>query len=156
MTKPKFFWIPMPKQLQGSVPGESDGIILIMHVLSKITLTGAICHSPKTSSVILSFMNFMYVISHTILLPEFSIEVLSAGLMEKIPYLKELGINAVEMMPIFEFDETMNSRTVDGNASAGMLGLQYSRIFCPKQQLCCSQRAQSGRNRTENTDQDTP
>ena len=28
-----------------------------------------------------------------------------AGLKEKIPYLKELGINAVELMPIFEFDE---------------------------------------------------
>ena len=24
------------------------------------------------------------------------------GLMEKIPYLKELGVNAVELMPIFE------------------------------------------------------
>ena len=33
-----------------------------------------------------------------------------AGLMEKIPYLKELGINAVELMPIFEFDETMNAQ----------------------------------------------
>jgi len=33
-----------------------------------------------------------------------------SGLMEKIPYLKELGINAVELMPIFEFDETANSR----------------------------------------------
>ncbi len=37
-----------------------------------------------------------------------------AGLMEKIPYLKELGINAVELMPIFEFDETMNSREAGG------------------------------------------
>ena len=27
-----------------------------------------------------------------------------AGLKEKIPYLKELGINAVELMPIFEFE----------------------------------------------------
>ena len=27
------------------------------------------------------------------------------GIKEKIPYLKELGINAVELMPIFEFDE---------------------------------------------------
>ncbi len=33
-----------------------------------------------------------------------------AGLQEKIPYLKELGINAVELMPIFEFDETMTDR----------------------------------------------
>ena len=36
------------------------------------------------------------------------------GLKEKIPYLKDLGINAVELMPIFEFDETMNAREVDG------------------------------------------
>ena len=28
------------------------------------------------------------------------------GVIEKIPYLKELGVNAVELMPIFEFDET--------------------------------------------------
>ena len=27
------------------------------------------------------------------------------GLQEKIPYLRELGINAVELMPVFEFDE---------------------------------------------------
>lgn len=29
------------------------------------------------------------------------------GLIEKIPYLKELGINAVELLPITEFDETL-------------------------------------------------
>lgn len=29
-----------------------------------------------------------------------------AGAIEKIPYLKQLGVNAVELMPIFEFDET--------------------------------------------------
>lgn len=28
-----------------------------------------------------------------------------AGLLEKLPYLKELGVNVVELMPIFEFDE---------------------------------------------------
>ncbi len=37
------------------------------------------------------------------------------GLREKIPYLKELGVNAVELMPIFEFDETRDRREVDGN-----------------------------------------
>ena len=31
-----------------------------------------------------------------------------AGLLEKIPYLKRLGINAVELMPIHEFDECDN------------------------------------------------
>ena len=33
-----------------------------------------------------------------------------AGIAEKIPYLKSLGVNAVELMPIFEFDEFENSR----------------------------------------------
>ncbi|WP_088891416.1 glycogen debranching protein GlgX [Leptolyngbya ohadii] len=33
-----------------------------------------------------------------------------AGLIEKIPYLKELGVNCVELMPIFEFDELDNPR----------------------------------------------
>ena len=33
-----------------------------------------------------------------------------AGIVEKIPYLKELGVNCVELMPIFEFDEFENSR----------------------------------------------
>ena len=27
-----------------------------------------------------------------------------AGLIEKIPYLKDLGITAVELMPVFQFD----------------------------------------------------
>jgi glycogen operon protein len=33
-----------------------------------------------------------------------------AGLREKIPYLKELGVNCVELMPIFEFDECQIDR----------------------------------------------
>ncbi len=33
-----------------------------------------------------------------------------AGIIEKIPYLKELGVNCVELMPIFEFDELDNPR----------------------------------------------
>ena len=44
------------------------------------------------------------------------------GLMEKIPYLKKLGINAVELMPIFEFDETMNARRDDVSGFHGHLG----------------------------------
>jgi isoamylase len=32
------------------------------------------------------------------------------GMIEKIPHLKELGINAVELLPIFEFDECDNPR----------------------------------------------
>ncbi|MBF2075844.1 MAG: glycogen debranching protein GlgX [Synechococcales cyanobacterium C42_A2020_086] len=33
-----------------------------------------------------------------------------AGIQDKIPYLKALGINCVELMPIFEFDELDNPR----------------------------------------------
>ena len=52
-----------------------------------------------------------------------------AGLKEKIPYLKELGINAVELMPIFAFDETMNSREIDGRKLLDYWG--YNSIGIP-------------------------
>lgn len=45
-----------------------------------------------------------------------------AGIREKIPYLKELGVNAVELMPIFEFDEFENSRL---NPQTGEMLLNY-------------------------------
>ena len=54
-----------------------------------------------------------------------------SGLQEKIPYLKELGINAVELMPIFEFDETMNSRTVDGKQLLECWGYNTVGFFAP-------------------------
>ncbi|MFE4582852.1 PspA-associated protein PspAB, partial [Streptomyces chartreusis] len=34
-----------------------------------------------------------------------------AGLREKIPYLKELGVNCIELLPVFEFDESDNPRS---------------------------------------------
>ena len=33
-----------------------------------------------------------------------------AGIREKIPYLKELGVNCIELLPIYEFDEFEHSR----------------------------------------------
>lgn len=53
------------------------------------------------------------------------------GLREKIPYLKELGINAVELMPIFEFDETVNSREVDGQKLLEYWGYNTVGFFAP-------------------------
>lgn len=44
---------------------------------------------------------------------------------------KELGINAVELMPIFEFDETMNSRTVDGKQLLECWGYNTVSFFAP-------------------------
>jgi glycogen operon protein len=45
-----------------------------------------------------------------------------AGIREKIPYLKELGVNAIELMPIFEYDEFENSRP---NPQTGETLLNY-------------------------------
>ena len=47
-----------------------------------------------------------------------------AGLSEKIPYLKELGINAVLLMPVYEFDECMEVTKGYGCLSAKQLA-QY-------------------------------
>lgn len=54
-----------------------------------------------------------------------------AGLMEKIPYLKKLGITAVELMPIFEFDETMGKREVDGKMLLDYWGYNTVSFFAP-------------------------
>ncbi len=54
-----------------------------------------------------------------------------AGLKEKIPYLRELGVNAVELMPIFEFDETVNARDVDGNHLLEYWGYNSVCFFAP-------------------------
>ena len=54
-----------------------------------------------------------------------------AGLLEKIPYLKRLGVNAVELMPIFEFDETMGSREVEGRKLLDYWGYNTVSFFAP-------------------------
>lgn len=54
-----------------------------------------------------------------------------AGLREKIPYLKELGINAVELMPIFEFDEMRDYRMVDGKPVMNYWGYNTVCFFAP-------------------------
>ena len=53
------------------------------------------------------------------------------GLKEKIPYLKELGINAVELMPIFEFDEMEDARVVDGVQLYNYWGYNTVSFFAP-------------------------
>ena len=53
------------------------------------------------------------------------------GLMEKIPYLKQLGINAVELMPIFEFDEMRDMRTHNGNLLLDYWGYNPVSFFAP-------------------------
>ncbi len=53
------------------------------------------------------------------------------GLRKKIPYLKELGINAVELMPIFEFDETRDKRDVGGVTLLDYWGYNPVSFFAP-------------------------
>ena len=53
------------------------------------------------------------------------------GLKEKIPYLKELGINAVELMPIFEFDEMRDDRVVNGERLLDYWGYNPVCFFAP-------------------------
>lgn len=54
-----------------------------------------------------------------------------AGLKDKIPYLKDLGINAVELMPIFEFDEIESARVVDGVQLYNYWGYNTVSFFAP-------------------------
>ncbi len=54
------------------------------------------------------------------------------GLIEKIPYLKELGINCIELMPIFEFNELENDRTYEGNRLYNYWGYSTACFTAPK------------------------
>lgn len=54
-----------------------------------------------------------------------------AGLMEKIPYLLDLGVNAVELMPIFEFDEMRDQRRVNGKTLYDYWGYNPVCFFAP-------------------------
>ncbi|QFZ21692.1 glycogen debranching protein GlgX [Saccharothrix syringae] len=57
-----------------------------------------------------------------------------AGLAEKIPYLVELGVNCVELMPVFEFDEFTGSRHDPGSDTWWYNYWGYSTVgfFAPK------------------------
>ncbi len=55
-----------------------------------------------------------------------------AGLTEKIPYLKELGVNCIELMPIFEFNEFENARKHNGKQLLNYWGYSTVCFFAPK------------------------
>lgn len=54
-----------------------------------------------------------------------------AGIYEKIPYLKELGVTAIEFMPIFEFDELRDAREYQGNRLLNYWGYNTVSFFAP-------------------------
>ena len=53
------------------------------------------------------------------------------GMKEKIPYLKGLGVNAVELMPVFEFDEMRDARLIDENLLLDFWGYNPVSFFAP-------------------------
>jgi glycogen operon protein len=57
-----------------------------------------------------------------------------AGIREKIPYLRELGVNCIELMPVYEFDEFEGSRASPVNGERLMNYWGYSTVgfFAPK------------------------
>ena len=59
-----------------------------------------------------------------------------AGLIEKIPYLKDLGITAVELLPVFDFDETDVLRVVDGKPLHSFWGYSTIGYFAPQSFYC--------------------
>lgn len=62
------------------------------------------------------------------------------GLIEKIPYLKELGINAVELLPIFEFDECDNplKNPTTGKQLCNFWGYSTLNFFSVMKRFCAT------------------
>lgn len=59
-----------------------------------------------------------------------------SGVIEKIPYLKELGITAVELLPIFDFDQKDVIREVDGKQLKDYWGYNPHSFFAPEGSYC--------------------
>jgi isoamylase len=58
-----------------------------------------------------------------------------AGLIEKIPYLKDLGVTAIELMPVLEFNENESQRLnpITGEKLKNYWGYNPVAYFAPKQ-----------------------
>ncbi len=58
------------------------------------------------------------------------------GLIEKIPYLQSLGVTAVELLPVFDFDDTEPLRMVDGKPLVNYWGYSTLGFFSPHHGYC--------------------
>jgi glycogen operon protein len=71
-----------------------------------------------------------------------------AGVIEKIPYLQDLGITAVELMPVFDFDETeIKQYAPDGTPLTNYWGYDPISFFSPQSCYCLS--PEEGKHITE-------
>ena len=61
-----------------------------------------------------------------------------AGLTEKIPYLQDLGVTAIELMPVLEFNENESDRLnpITGERLKNYWGYNHVAFFAPKQSYC--------------------
>ena len=61
-----------------------------------------------------------------------------AGLTEKIPYLKDLGVTAIELMPVLDFNENESNRLnpITGERLKNYWGYDPVAFFAPKQSYC--------------------
>ncbi len=58
-----------------------------------------------------------------------------AGVVEKLPYLQSLGITAVELLPVFEFDDTDTAMNPQGQITRNYWGYSTSSFFGPHSAL---------------------
>lgn len=71
-----------------------------------------------------------------------------AGMIEKIPYLKKLGVTAVELLPIFDFDETdALRRGPNGEELCNFWGYDPYSFFSPQLWYCVN--PESGKHADE-------
>ncbi len=62
-----------------------------------------------------------------------------AGVVDKIPYLKSLGVTAIELLPIFDFDESPALRNApDGTPLHNYWGYDPFGYFAPQSSYCVS------------------
>jgi isoamylase len=65
------------------------------------------------------------------------------GVIEKIPYLQELGVTAVELLPIFDFDETEVLRDVNGHQLKDYWGYNPHSYFALEGSYCAETNAEA-------------
>ena len=65
-----------------------------------------------------------------------------SGVIEKIPYLKELGVTAVELLPVFAFDEreVRGINPIDGSELRNFWGYSPLPSFAPQASYCVEPR----------------
>jgi isoamylase len=59
------------------------------------------------------------------------------GVIEKIPYLRALGVTAVELLPVFDFDDSQ-ARYLDGHRLSNYWGYSTAGFFAPHAAFCAT------------------